>query len=191
MSYKECYIHTDYYRYLRKSESVFHRRYVYQVIWCNETKSSSKMGIYGSQNCKVAGVDRSDFSCACILGKAVSTFWVCFSLCWLHSLHLMVELAAASWSTSSLEAWDARERTPCAQIPRRILTWPSLDPVLLLLGTVTVYVYWREGARVKLVDCRCRTPGKPGSHLNSSSGLHGPRRVTGEEGGLVPRRKEP
>ena len=88
-SYKECYIDADYYRYLRKSESIFQRRYVYQVLWCKETKSLSKIGIYVSHNCKVqryieltlvvaefsAGLSLPSDSVSLCAGLILSTLW--------------------------------------------------------------------------------------------------------------------
>lgn len=129
---------------------------------------------------------------------SVFTFWLCFSLCWPHSLHLVVELAAGTCSTTFLEAWDARKRASfpdsLAEIPRRTLIWPSLGFVLFLLGTIIVCILWREGAGMQMAECEWRTLGRTGSRLYFLSWLHGPRRITREQewgvSVLVPWRKE-
>lgn len=69
--------------------------------------------------------------------------------------------------------------------PERTLIWLSLGLVLLLLGT-SLWVYVGEGAEMEMAECGCGTLGRLGWHLHSSPGLHGPRRITREEGGLVP-----
>ena len=73
-----------------------------------------------------------------------------------------------------------------AEIPRKILIWPSLGFMLFFLGTITVCGGLRGRVGIQTAEYGWRTWGRPGSHFYSSPALDGPRRITRDEGGLVP-----